>query len=366
VFFWVRCGEYILDPYALPSHQVFLIKNGTARINAYPICNEETSMETVVARLRKRWQAKIEIADYVGEGYSYWYQILPLRISSILMEAHGALQFFRHQKEKSTVGEAYVNFDRTVEKLKEVLFAMIAPKDAEKLQHFTMEWPRFIERQSKDINVLAYWITQVQSLEKLSLRERAKRLMDYIYYNREFDLRGFKLQKGVASFESLLEKMSGGISEAQPPVTGSPGTPSGNGQDSRLGGIDLRELSFVSRPAQQQFAGRDSGSVLAGGNSLEGQEALDAEFEEECRDLKRLLQAGIIPSSERLKDLLIRCYAENKLEQGKIFALRCIAEIMRMEEKRCGETESSLKETLLLLESPQSAYQLQEALSNLP
>jgi hypothetical protein len=68
-------------------------------------------------------------------------------------------------------------------------------------------------------------------------------------------------------------------------------------------------------------------------------------------EIQNMLQAGIIPSTERLKEYYATCCQNNLLVQEKEKILSCLAEILRLEEERCFSTNASTREFLVVLNS---------------
>ncbi|MDD5252784.1 MAG: SAM-dependent methyltransferase [Candidatus Omnitrophica bacterium] len=122
-----------------------------------------------------------------------------------------------------------------------------------------------------------------------------------------------------------------------------------------VGGIDLRSMPLVSRPGLNiQPGNMPAPRQLAGIN-------LDASWDQ----IDNMLKAGIIPSSERIKEYLWAC-SENKnigQEIGKV--LDCITDMLRMQEDLALNTDLSLKEMLALLESGKSDAEMRFILTRL-
>ncbi len=75
-----------------------------------------------------------------------------------------------------------------------------------------------------------------------------------------------------------------------------------------------------------------------------------------------MVNAGIIPSIDRIKEYLILSCKSADCQAKINQALSGIADILRLEEERSVSTETGLKEILTLLESNKSAEQLSAAL----
>ena len=78
-----------------------------------------------------------------------------------------------------------------------------------------------------------------------------------------------------------------------------------------------------------------------------------------------MVNAGIIPSGQRIKDYLQSCCQKKELNGGIGRVLNCIADIMRIEEERVSATDHDLKSLLVLLESGKSENELGPALSKI-
>ena len=118
--------------------------------------------------------------------------------------------------------------------------------------------------------------------------------------------------------------------------------------DSGKGGIDFRNLPIVTQPMNMSFSPA---------TSLKEIPSLD--LTKECQEIERMLNAGIIPSAQRIKEYLLGCCQNGGLEKEIDKTLSFIAEILRLEEEFCSPTGAALKEILVLLESNKPANELQ-------
>ena len=105
-----------------------------------------------------------------------------------------------------------------------------------------------------------------------------------------------------------------------------------NNSSSPLGGIDMRLLG-----KKMIIENRDS-PLERVVNSQGGDSPY---FSKELEEIQRLIQAGIIPSTERLEECRKTCQADELLS--------CIADILRMEEERDLPAEGQMKELLVKL-----------------
>ncbi|MBU1727291.1 MAG: hypothetical protein KJ880_06660, partial [Candidatus Omnitrophica bacterium] len=127
---------------------------------------------------------------------------------------------------------------------------------------------------------------------------------------------------------------------------------------SNPGGIDLRALPIVTQPGTVPAANL-SGALR--GLSLKPEVALSPELKE----IQAMIDAGITPSAERIREYLLSCCSKDSFAQEANNVLSCISDILRLEEEKCCATDSSIKEFLVLLESDKPAEELKLALANI-
>jgi ribosomal protein S18 acetylase RimI-like enzyme len=119
------------------------------------------------------------------------------------------------------------------------------------------------------------------------------------------------------------------------------------------GGIDFRGLPIIA----QNISPIAAQGVLAAVNTK------NINTDSSLGQMRSMLNAGIIPSCERLKEFLIASCAKDDCKDNLDGALSCIADILKMEEDRVQPTDPALREFLVLLESGRSASQMQIALA---
>lgn len=78
-----------------------------------------------------------------------------------------------------------------------------------------------------------------------------------------------------------------------------------------------------------------------------------------------MLNAGIIPSNERIKEYVLASCLRQSLGSRMAKVLGCIADIMRMEEERVSDTESELRDMLVLIEAGKPEGELQLGLAQI-
>ncbi|MDD5770942.1 MAG: SAM-dependent methyltransferase [Candidatus Omnitrophica bacterium] len=136
----------------------------------------------------------------------------------------------------------------------------------------------------------------------------------------------------VSILRNELIRLNGENAPAAPQVSNGPG-------DS-AGGIDFRAIPLVSQP-----------SLNAGfGSGLSGLQS-DIDLGESWRQIDNMLKAGILPSSQRIKEHLWACNRAKDMEKETARILASLVDILRMQEDLALKTGPSLKEALALLES---------------
>ena len=73
------------------------------------------------------------------------------------------------------------------------------------------------------------------------------------------------------------------------------------------------------------------------------------DVDQELREIEKLIEAGITPSTERIKEYVASSCLKGNPDTQKVVS--CIADILRLEEERCYSTEATLKDILVVLES---------------
>ena len=128
-------------------------------------------------------------------------------------------------------------------------------------------------------------------------------------------------------------------------------------QNDAKGGIDFRGLPIVTQPVVPAMPGP---SLRSGSNFK------NIDLKESWQQIQNMLKAGIIPSSQRLKEYLQACCSkEIDIDSQIDKVLACIADILRLQEQDDKPTEQALKEVLVLLESGKPADQIPVALNNI-
>ncbi|MFA4887969.1 MAG: hypothetical protein WC628_00110 [Candidatus Omnitrophota bacterium] len=118
------------------------------------------------------------------------------------------------------------------------------------------------------------------------------------------------------------------------------------------GGIDFRSLPIVTQAMSNL-------SLNATRIPLSRLDTIN--LSQEWREIERILNSGITPSAERIKEYVQVSCLKGDLDQDKVVS--CIADILRQEEERAGEknyssTDLVLKDILVVLESGRSNHEL--------
>ena len=122
------------------------------------------------------------------------------------------------------------------------------------------------------------------------------------------------------------------------------------------GGIDFRGLPITVQP------------MLATGKSVDlsfNPNLVNFNLNKEWAEIENMLKAGIVPSSERIKEYLQSCCQKKEISQEVDKILACIADILRLQEERVVSTDLSLKEMLALLESDKPVNEMQLVLAKI-
>ena len=91
---------------------------------------------------------------------------------------------------------------------------------------------------------------------------------------------------------------------------------------------------------------------------LRGQSLQAMNLDEEFSQIKKLVDAGIEPSSQRLKEYIQASCLKGNTNNDIPKVVACIGDILRQEEERVCETDPILRDMLVVLESGQSSAQL--------
>ncbi|MCX5710783.1 MAG: tetratricopeptide repeat protein [Candidatus Omnitrophica bacterium] len=157
--------------------------------------------------------------------------------------------------------------------------------------------------------------------------------------------------KGILDVKDILSGAPISKGTVQPSASSSPATPQAS---MAPGGIDFRFLPVVTQSMDRlRLSMKDTLK-----SSLES-----LNLTKEWSDIERLINSGISPSAERIKDYLAASCFKGNLDNDTDKITFCIADILRNEEERAGEegyisTNPDLKDILVVLGSGRSATEL--------
>ncbi|MCX5698317.1 MAG: AarF/UbiB family protein [Candidatus Omnitrophica bacterium] len=130
----------------------------------------------------------------------------------------------------------------------------------------------------------------------------------------------------------------------------------GGSQVDKKGGVDFRALPIVNQQINMGML-KLSAADLTRLNNIN----LDSEWGQ----IQNMVNAGIIPSNERIKEYVLASCLRQSLGNQMDKVLGCIADIMRMEEDRVSDADAQLKDMLVLIEAGKPDSELQFGLSQI-
>ena len=133
-----------------------------------------------------------------------------------------------------------------------------------------------------------------------------------------------------------------------------PSLRSGSISEEKKGGIDFRFLPIVTQAMD---------NLKASIKTMPRDGLRRMNLTKEWSDIERLVDSGITPSAERLKDYLAASTFKNNINNDMDKIVSCISDILRMEEESCFATDPTLKDILVVLGSGRSGEDLKMAFS---
>jgi hypothetical protein len=127
-------------------------------------------------------------------------------------------------------------------------------------------------------------------------------------------------------------------SAASSPVSSSPV----NATDG-VGGIDFRAIPMITQPMGNLSRLNFSLPKLSDVENIN--------LDDELAQIQKLLQAGITPSGDRLKEYVAACYQKGELKQHLDGIVALLKDTCKLEEEKVSESANALKEALLILDS---------------
>ncbi|MDD5724745.1 MAG: diguanylate cyclase [Candidatus Omnitrophica bacterium] len=159
----------------------------------------------------------------------------------------------------------------------------------------------------------------------------------YFYSTEEGSAEVFK----VVDFNEWVKQDPGARSDRYPPA------------DSGKGGIDLRFIPLVN-------ASWNSLKTSIRGMPQDNLRRVDLVWD--WLGIERLLDSGIPPSAERLKEYFAASSLQGNLSRDRGRIISCIADILRMEEMDAVKTDPSIKDMLTVAESGKNGKELKDSL----
>jgi len=160
--------------------------------------------------------------------------------------------------------------------------------------------------------------------------------------SRDQPLNGMDNKSGITASSSAQDNAASSPAEVRQKQEQSPLT---------TGGIDFRALPIVTQ------AVANLGGMLRN-SSLQGESLQKVNLTEEWHQIQRMLDAGITPSAERIReDIQASCF-KGTLSGDINKVILCISSILRQEETDCRSTDPVLRDMLVVFDSTNSVQQL--------
>ncbi len=119
-------------------------------------------------------------------------------------------------------------------------------------------------------------------------------------------------------------------------------------KDNGVGGIDFRALPIVTQAI--------TNLKLSSSSAMSMDKLQNINLNQELGDIQKMVEAGITPSTDRIKEYVASSCLKGDLDTQKVVS--CIANILRLEEEHCVPTEPMLRDILVVLESNRSMEHL--------
>ncbi|MEW6009612.1 MAG: hypothetical protein AB1629_08275 [Candidatus Omnitrophota bacterium] len=113
----------------------------------------------------------------------------------------------------------------------------------------------------------------------------------------------------------------------------------------KTGGIDFRVLPMTIQP-MGSFRGLNF-KVPQLSQAILEQINIDSEMQQ----IKNMVQAGIAPSGQRIKELIAACMQKKEMSSQVDSLLICLADIFKLEEENASESSPELREALAIVDS---------------
>jgi hypothetical protein len=111
------------------------------------------------------------------------------------------------------------------------------------------------------------------------------------------------------------------------------------------GGIDFRALPMAIQP-MGSFKG-----LTFNLPHLTQAELDKVNIAVEMQQIKNMVQSGILPSGDRIKELVVACMQKGETNSNAASLLLCLADILKLEEENASESSPELREALVIVDS---------------
>jgi hypothetical protein len=122
-----------------------------------------------------------------------------------------------------------------------------------------------------------------------------------------------------------------------------------SGFQQEKGGIDFRQLPIVTQAIGSLSVNMSRSSL----NSISS-----VNLNKEWQEIERMVFAGIKPSSQRIKEYIQVSCIKGDINVERV--LNCVSEVLRQEEEICCQTDKTLQDILVVLDSARSEQELKE------
>lgn len=126
-------------------------------------------------------------------------------------------------------------------------------------------------------------------------------------------------------------------------------------KNNTTGGIDFRYLPIVTQ---------SMGSLKASLRNIPVNTLQRVNLNKEWSDIERLINSGITPSTDRLKEYFAASNLKGSLDNDSRKIVSCISNILRMEEESATLTNPTFRDMLVVLNSGRSGAELKSAFAN--
>jgi len=157
-----------------------------------------------------------------------------------------------------------------------------------------------------------------------------------------------------SKFDSIVKEYKGEGSNQQTKLTASSSIRN-SGEESvssavqstpeKTGGIDFRALPMTIQP-MGSFNGLNFKLPR-----LSQAELRQINVDSEIQQIKNMVQSGIVPSGQRIKELVAACIQKKEMNSQVDSLLLCLADIFKLEEENTSESSPELREALVIVDS---------------